>query len=156
MWIFSHKVMSNSLWSHGLQHARFPCFPLSPRVCSNSCPLSQWYHPTISSLLPSSSFAFKSFPASASFPMNWLFASGNHGIGASASVLPVSYLGLISFRGIFPLWHSNPATVHEQTSFVRNQKLIEKVLHVARMWNETHQSLQGDSRLHLSRDPTFL
>ena len=47
--LFSHQVVSNSLWPHGVQHSRLPCPSLFPGVCSNSCPLSQWCHPTISS-----------------------------------------------------------------------------------------------------------
>ena len=57
MWmllLFSHSVMSNSLWPRGLQHTRLPCPLLSPGVCSNSCPLSQWCHPTISSCVATS------------------------------------------------------------------------------------------------------
>ena len=65
--LFSCSVVSNSLWHHGLQHARLPCPSLSPRVCSNSCPLSQWCHPTISSSCP------QSFLASGSLPMSQLF-----------------------------------------------------------------------------------
>ena len=82
--------MSNSLWPHGLQHTRFPCSSLSPRVCSYSCPLSQWSHPTISSSVTSFSFCPQSFPASGSFPVSRLFASGDHSIGALASVLPMN------------------------------------------------------------------
>ena len=92
--------MSDSLWPHGLQYARLFCLLLSPKVCSNSCPLSRWCHPTISSsVAPFSSYP-QSFPASGSFPMSQLFASGGQSIGASApaSVLPVEYSGLISFR----------------------------------------------------------
>ena len=59
--------MSNSLWSHRLQHARLSCPSLSPRVCSNSCPLSQWCHPTISSSINPTSSCLQSFPASGSF-----------------------------------------------------------------------------------------
>ena len=72
------------LWPHGLQHARPPCPPLSPRVCSNSCPLSQWCHPTISSSFTRYSCP-QSFPATGSFPMSQLFASGSQSIGASGS-----------------------------------------------------------------------
>ena len=87
---FSHSVMSDSLWPHGLQHARLPCPSPTPRACSNSCPLSRWCHPTISSpVVPFSSW-LQSFPASGSFLMSWLFTSGGHSIGASASVLPVN------------------------------------------------------------------
>ena len=87
--IFVQIVMSYSLWPHGLQHARLPCPSLSPRVCSNSCPLSWWCHPTISSSVASFSCP-QSFPTSGSFPVTWFFASGGQSIGASAStsILP--------------------------------------------------------------------
>ena len=81
-----------TLWSHGLQHARFPCPWWTPRACSNSCPLSGWCHPIISSsVVPFSSFLW-SFPASGSFPVRLLFTSGGQSIGvsASASVLPMN------------------------------------------------------------------
>ena len=84
--------MSNALWPHGLQHARPPCPSPAPRVYSNSCPLSQWCHPTISpSVIPFSS-RLLSFPASGSFPVSQLFTSGGQSIGvsASASVLPMN------------------------------------------------------------------
>ena len=85
--------MSNSLWPHGLQHARLPCPLPTPGVYSNSCPLSWWCHPTISSsVIPFSSHP-QSFPASGSFPMSQLFASSGQSIGisASTSVLPVIF-----------------------------------------------------------------
>ena len=92
--------MSISLWPRGLQHARLPS-PPSPGACSNSCPLSQWCHPTIlSSVVPFSS-CLQSFPTSRSSLMSQLFTSGGQNIGASASapVLPMNkYSGLISFR----------------------------------------------------------
>ena len=85
--------MSNTLWSHGLQHARLPSPSPSPRVCSNSCPMSQWCQPTISPSVVSSS-CLQSFPALGSFPISWLFASSCQIIGASpsASVSPMSWL----------------------------------------------------------------
>ena len=90
----SHSVVSDSLRPHGLQHARPPCPPLSPRVCSNSCPSSQWCCSTISSsVIPFS--CLQSFPASgSSFPVSQ-FASGGQriGVSASASVLPMSIQG---------------------------------------------------------------
>ena len=81
--LFSCSVMSDSLPPHGLQHARFPCLLLSPGVSSNSRPLRQWCHPTISSSVTPFSSCPQSFPAWGSFPMSWLFASGGQSIGAS-------------------------------------------------------------------------
>ena len=87
---FSHSVVSDSLQLHGLQHARLPCPSPSPRTCSNSCPSSQWWHPTISSSVVPFSSCLQSFPASGSFQMSQLFASGGQSIrvSASTSVLP--------------------------------------------------------------------
>ena len=81
-----------SSWPHGMQHARLPGQSPTPRACSNSCPSSQWCHPTISSSVIPFSSCLKSFPASGSFLMSYLFASGGQGIGgsASASVLPMN------------------------------------------------------------------
>ena len=82
----------HSLWPHGLQQAMHPCPSPSPRACSDSCPLSQWCHPAISSsVIPFSSF-LQSFPASGSFHMSQFFTSGSQSIGvsASASVLPMN------------------------------------------------------------------
>ena len=84
--------MSDSLQPHELQHARIPCPSLCLRVCSNSCQLICWCHPTISlSVIPFSS-CLQSFPASGAFPVNWFFSSGGQRIEAaiSASVLPVT------------------------------------------------------------------
>ena len=89
---FSHSVMSDSLWPHGLQHTRLPCPSPTLRACSNSRPLSQWCHPTISpSVIPFSS-PLQFFPALGSFPMSQFFTSGGQSIGvsASASVLPMN------------------------------------------------------------------
>ena len=89
---FSHSVVSKSLLPHGLQHARPPCPLPTPRVYSNSCPLSQWCHTIVSSSVIPLSSHLQSFPASGSFPMSQLFASGGQSIGvsASASVLPMN------------------------------------------------------------------
>ena len=89
---FSRSVMSDSLRPHGLQHARFYCPSSTPRVYSNSCPLSQWCRPTISSSMVPFSSHLQSFPASGSFYMSQFFASGGQSIGisASASVLPMN------------------------------------------------------------------
>ena len=78
--LFSHSVVSDPLWPHGLQHTRLPCPSPSLRVCSNSCPLSQFCHPIISSSVIPFSSCLLSFPATGSFPMNSFFASGGQGI----------------------------------------------------------------------------
>ena len=89
--------MSDFLRPHGWQHTRIFCPSQSPGVCSISCPLSQWHHPTISSSVPHFSSYPQSFPASGSFPMSQFFALGGQRIGASASVLPMN------LHGWFPL-----------------------------------------------------
>ena len=88
--LFSHSVMSDSLWPHGLQHARPPYPSPTPGVYSNSCPLSRWCHPTISSSVIPFSSHLQSFPASGSFQMSWLFTSGGQSIRASASASVLS------------------------------------------------------------------
>ena len=90
--LFSRSVMSDSLRPHGLQHARPPCPTPTPRVYSNSCPLSRWCHPTISSSVIPFFSHFQSFPASGSFPMSQFFASCGQstGVSASTSVLPMT------------------------------------------------------------------
>ena len=77
--------MSDSLWPHWLQHARPLCPSSIPRVYSNSCPLSWWCHPTISSSIFPISSCLQSFPASGSFPVSPLFTSSSQSIRASAS-----------------------------------------------------------------------
>ena len=96
---FSHSVVSNFLRPHGLQHNRVPW------VYSNSCPLSQWCHPTISSSVVPFSSRLQSFPASGSFSMSQYFASGSQSIGVSVSAsglpmniqdwIPLGWTGLI-------------------------------------------------------------
>ena len=97
--------LTDYVWPHGLVHARPPCPSLTPGVYSNSCPLSQWCPPTISSsVVPFS--CLQSFPSSGSFWRSQFFASGDYGIGASTSVIPINIqdwfllglIGLISFQ----------------------------------------------------------
>ena len=95
--LFSCQVVSDSLHSHGLQHARPFCPSPSPRVCPSSHALSQWCHPAISSSVIPFSSCPQSFPASGSFPMSWLFASGGWSIGASASASVL----LMSIQDVF-------------------------------------------------------
>ena len=104
----SHSVMSDSLRTHELQHARPPCPSPTPRVHWDSCPLSQWCHPTISSSVTSFSSCPQSFPTSGSFPMRWLFPSGSKSIGALASVLP------LNIKGWFPLGLTGLITLHSK------------------------------------------
>ena len=96
---FSRSVVSDSLPPHGLQHARPPCPSPTPGVHSNSCPLSRWCHPTISSSVVSFSSRLQSFPASGSFQINQFFASGGQSIEVSTSAMNI--------QGLFPLgWTS--------------------------------------------------
>ena len=122
---FSHSVMSDSLWPHGLQHSRLPCPWPTPGACSNSCPSSQWCNPTISSSVIPSSSCLQSFPASGSFPMSRFFTSGGQSIGASASasVLPMNIqswfpLGLtglttLQSKGLSRLFSKRTAQKHQ-------------------------------------------
>ena len=89
---FSHSVTSDSLWPHGLQHARPSCPSPTPGVYSDSCPLSRWCHPTISSSVVPFSSQLQSFPASRSFQMSQFCASGGQSIrpSVSASALPMN------------------------------------------------------------------
>ena len=88
----SHSVVSDYFQPHGLQYARPPHPSPTPGVYPNSCPLSRWGHPTISSSVISFSSCLQSFPASGSFPMSQFFTSGGQNIGVSAliSVLPMN------------------------------------------------------------------
>ena len=119
--------MSNSLRSHGLQHTRRPYPSLSSGVCSNSCPLSRWYHPTISFLVTSFSSCPQSFPASRSFPMNQLFTSGGQSIGgpasASASVLPMNIQDSLSLglTGCISLLSKELSRVFSSTTIWKHQ-----------------------------------
>ena len=96
--LFNHWVMSNSLWSNGLQLARFLGPLVSPRVCSNSCPSSQWCYLTISSSAAPFSYCLQSFLQSRSFPMVQLFAPGGQSTGISTwrTFLPVNIQGWFS------------------------------------------------------------
>ena len=105
---FSHSVMSDSLQPHESQYATPPCPSPTPGVYSNSCPLSWWCHPTISSSVASLSTCPQFFPASGSFLISQFFTSGGQSIGALASVLilptniwgwfPLGLTGLISLQ----------------------------------------------------------
>ena len=96
---FSHSVVYEFLQPHGLQHTRLPSPSPTPGAYSNSCPSSQWCRPTISSSVVPFSSRPQSFPASGSFPVSQVFASGGQRIGASASASVL----LMSIQGWFPL-----------------------------------------------------
>ena len=105
--LFSCSVASDSLWPHGLEHAGLPCPSPPPGVWSDSCPLSWWCHPSISSSLVPVSSCLQSFLASGSFLMRQFFTSGGQSIGASTSVsvLPMNIQGwfLLGLTGLISL-----------------------------------------------------
>ena len=111
---FSCSVMFNSLRPHELQQTRLPC----PGVCSNSCPLSRWWHLTISSSVTLFSSCLQSFPASGSFPMSRFFTSGGQSIGASASILPMNIQAWfpLGLTGLTSLLSMRLSRVHEHSS----------------------------------------
>ena len=122
---FSCSVMSGSLWPHGLQHARPPCPSPTPGIHPNPCPLSRWYHPTISSSVVRFSSCPQSFPASGSFQMNQLFVSGgqNTGVSASTSVLPMNTLDWspLGWTGWISLQSKGPSRVFSNTTLQKHQ-----------------------------------
>ena len=120
---FSRSVMSDSLRPHGLQHARPPCPSPTSGVYSNACPLSWWCHPTISSSVVSFSSHPQSFPASGSFLMSQLFASGGQsaGVSASTSVLPMN------IQDRFPLgWTGRISLQSKKLSRVFSNNTVQK------------------------------
>ena len=120
---FSRSVMSNSLQPHGLQNARPPCPSPTPRVYSNSWPLSRWCHPIISSSVIPFSSHLQSFPASGSFQMSQFFTSGGQSIGVSAStsVLPTN------IQDWFPLgWTSGISLLSKGLSIVFCNTTVQK------------------------------
>ena len=123
--LFSCSVMSNSLWSHRLQHARLPCPSPSHGACSNSCASSGWCHPAISSFVVPFSSCPQSLPASGSFLMNQFFASGGQGIGgsASASVLPMNIQDWfpLGWTGLFSLQYKGLSRVFFNTTVQKHQ-----------------------------------
>ena len=137
--LFSRSVVSDPLRPHGLQHARLPCTSPTTRVYSNSCPLSRWCHPTISSSVVPFSFCFQSFPASGSFSMSWLFASGSQSIGASTSPsvllmniqdwFPLGLTGLISLqaKGLSRVFSNTTVQKHQ---FFRAQLSLYSNSHI--------------------------
>ena len=122
---FSRSVVSDSLRPHELQHARPPCSSPTPGVHPNPCPLSWWYHPTISSSVFPFSSCPQSFPASGSFQMNQLFTPGGQSIGvsASASVLPMNTQewSLLGWTGWISLQSKGLSRVFSNTTVQKHQ-----------------------------------
>ena len=133
---FSHSVMSDSLWPHGPQHARPPCPSPPPIAYSNSCPLSRWCQPNISSSVVPLSSHLQSFPASGSFKMSQFFISGGLSIGVSAwaSVLPMTIqdwlpLGL---TGWISLQSMGLSRVFSKTTVQKHQFFSNKTLYIGK------------------------
>ena len=120
---FSCSVVFNSLQPHGLQHTRHPCPSPIPGVYSNSCPLSQWCHPTTSSSVVPFSSCLQSFPASGSFLMSLFFTSGGQRIGALPSVLPMNIQGCfpLGLTGLISLQPKGVSRVFSNTTVWKHQ-----------------------------------
>ena len=132
--------MSDSLRPHRLQHTRLPCPALSPRVYSNSSPLSRWCHPTLSSSVVPFSSHLQSFTASGSFPMNRFFTSGGQcsGVSASASDLPMNT------QDSFPSGLTSLNSVHsKELSRIFSSTMIQK-----HQFFGTQPSLWSNSHIH--------
>ena len=137
---FSHSVVSDSLWSHGLQHTRPPCPSPTPGVHPNLCPLSQWCHPIISSSVIPFSSCSQSFPESGSFPMSQLFTWGGQSIGVSASTSVLSMntqdWSPLGWTGWISLQSKEPSRVFSNTTIQKHQFFRAQL------------SLQSNSHIH--------
>ena len=136
------------LWSQGLQHARLPCTPLSPKVCLTSGWFCRWCHPTISSSVAPFFSCPQSFPASGFFPMSWLFSSGGQRFRVSASVLPMNiqdwfplgWAGLISLlsKGLWRVFSNTIIWRHQyfgaQPSLSSNSQIHTWLLEKSYLW----------------------
>ena len=130
--------MSDSLWPHGLQHARPPCPSPTPRVCSNLCPSSWWCHPTISSSVVPFSSRPQSFPASGSFPTSQFFASCGQSVGASASALVLSMnvqdWFILGWTGLISLQSKGLSRVFSKTTVQKHQSFSTQ----PSLWSDCH------------------
>ena len=146
---FSHSVMSDSLWPHGLQYARRPYPSPAPGACSSSCPSSPWCHLTISSSVVPFSSCLQSFPASGSFPVSQFFTSDGQSIGASASAsvlpmniqdwFPLGLAGLISLqsKGLLRVFSNTTVQKHQWATFgllVGHSNMRQSLESVRRGW----------------------
>ena len=146
---FSRSVVYDSLWPHEEQHARPPCPSPTPRVHTNSCPLSQWCHPAISSSVIPFSSCPQSLPASESFPMSQHFALGGQSIGVSAlaSFLPKKSWGWSpsEWTGWISLQSKGLSRVFSNTTVQKPKYEVAKVLE----FQLQHQSFQWTPRTDL-------
>ena len=145
--------MSNSLWPHGLQHARLPCSSLSPRACSNSCLLSQRCYLISSSSATSFSFCLQSFhptwlKASGSFPTSQLFASGGQSIGAlvSATVLPMYR------QTIFFCTKRNKIPTHATLWVNRENRMLSEICSAQKVMCFMFLFIGSDQKRQIHRD----
>ena len=135
---YCHSVTKSclTLQPHGLQHTKLPCPSLFPGVCSNSCSLSQWCHPTISSSV--ASLLPQSFPASGSFPMNQFFASGGQSTvtSASSSVLPTNIQGsfLLGLTVLISLMSKGLSRIFSNTTVQKHQFFSTQLS----LWSNSH------------------
>ena len=138
--LFSCSVISDSLWPHGQHHTRLPCPSPSPGVCSNSCTLSRWCHPIMSSSAIPFSSCLQSFPASGSFLRSRLFASGGQSIGTSAS----GSVHPMNIQSWFPLgltgWISLQSKVHS--------RVFSNISVKKHQFFSTQLSLESNSHIH--------
>ena len=132
--------MSDTLWLHRLWHTRLPGPSLSPWVCSNSCPLSWWCHPTISSSVAPFSSCPQSFPALRTFQRSQFFASGGQSIGVSAlaSVLPMNIQGWfhLGLTGLISLVSKGLSWVFSSTTIQKHQFFKDQ----PSSWSNSHIS----------------
>ena len=133
---FSHSVVSDSLWPHRLHHTRFPCSSPTLGACSNSCPLTQWCHPTISSSVVPFSSCLQSFPALGSFLVSQFFASGGQSMGASASVFPMNIQDWFSLwlTGLISLLSKGLSRVFSNTTVQKHQFFGTQLY----LWSNSH------------------
>ena len=152
---FMHSVMSYSLRPNGLQHARLPCLSPTPGACSNSCPLSRWCHPTISSSVVPFSTCLQSFPASGSFPRSQFVASGGQNIVtlASTSVLPMSIQGWfpLGLTGLISLQSKGLSRVFSTPQFKSINSLALSFL-----YSPTHTSIMTTGKTIALTRQTFV
>ena len=143
--------MSDSLRPHGLQHARPPCPSPTPGVYSNSCPLSQWCYPTISSSVVPFSSCRQSFPASGSFQMSKFFTSGGQstGVSASAAVLPMNIWGWfpLGWTGWISLLSKELSRVFSNTTVQKHQFFGAQLS----LWSNSHSYMTTRKTIALTR-----